>query len=160
TRLRQGIVWVPVSAYRYGPVNTGPASIGGGEIAISGTALDRVRVDASGTWIDSRLDSTGAPYPARPREKIFARAAALLPVAELFVEAPRTRGAYADFYANLPIPEGTLLGAGVTATAPHGPLEGLAVTVEGRNLGNADVQDSRGFPRPGRTFFLTLTWRT
>src|SRR5262249_39189174 len=54
------------------------------------------------------------------------------------------------------VPSRTIAGASI-AVKPFGP--GLALTLEGKNLGNNRIVDVAGYPLPGRSLFLSCAWR-
>lgn len=160
TRLQDAIVFAPVSAYRWEAVNSGPAWMAGGELTAS-LATPWVEVTGSATRTETQRDQTGAPLPGRPRDKAALRATARLfgDALEPFADARWQARSYADFYGNLTVPSGTRVGAGLTARLHEGRAGDLALTLEGTNLGDADVRDARFYPKPGRAFWLTLAWR-
>lgn len=161
TTLDDAILFAPVAAYAFGPVNTGPAWIAGGELGVSADIARRVQTRLAWTRTESFRVETGAPLPGRPRDRLAGRIAARLPGSlQPFVEASYASPSYADFFGNLTVPGGTLVGAGLTFAVDRGPVAGLAVTLEGKNLTDSDVRDGRFLPQPGRAAWITLSWRT
>ncbi len=164
TSYRQSILFAPVSETRFGPVNAERAWIAGTELSATTRFAPRgdgrvVEAELSWTRLESKRIETDAPLPGRPRDRWFARLAGRpVPWVEPFVEATWNSGGYADFFGNLEIPAGEVIGAGLSLRG-SGRLEGLSLTVEGSNLTDADVRDARYFPQPGRTVWVTTTWR-
>lgn len=161
TLLDQAIVFAPVGPHRYEPVNTGRSWLYGVESA--GVLLLPWSTELRGSWTrtESHREATGEPLPQRPRDHVTARAATR-PVAgplELFAEGTWAWGAYADFFGNLAVPAGGVLGGGATLSLSRGRLAGLAITAEATNVTDADVRDALFFPQPGRAWWITLRWR-
>ncbi len=156
TRLTESIFFAPVSPYRFAAVNGGPSTLMGAEAGIDARLPADVTLSASWTHLESRRDETGKPLPGRPRDRLAARASwRATSRLEAFADATWSSAAYADFFGNLQVPAGEVAGAGFTADLPSG----VAVTVEATNLTDSDVRDARYFPQPGRTFWLTVSWR-
>lgn len=161
TLLDEAIVFAPVSGHRYEPVNTGKSWFYGVETA--GVVMFPWSTSVRGTWTrtESYREATGEPLPLRPRDRVTGRVASrpLDGPVELFAEGTWASGAYADFFGNLAVPDGDVLGGGLTLSLARGPLAGLAVTAEATNLTDADVRDAVFFPQPGRAYWLTVRWR-
>jgi outer membrane receptor protein involved in Fe transport len=161
TLLDEAIVFAPVGGHRFEPVNTGRSWFYGLETA--GVLLLPWSSSVRGTWTrtESYREATGEPLPLRPRDRVTGRVASRPaggPV-EIFAEGTWSSGAYADFFGNLAVPDGKVLGGGLTLAPTRGPLDGLAVTAEATNITGADVRDALFFPQPGRAFWLTVRWR-
>lgn len=161
TLLDEAIVFAPVAGHRYEPVNTGRSWFYGLETA--GVVMLPWSTSVRGTWTrtESHREATGEPLPLRPRDRVTGRMASrpLDGPVELFAEGTWASGAYADFFGNLAVPDGRVLGGGLTLSVERGALAGFAVTAEATNVTDADVRDSLFFPQPGRAFWLTLRWR-
>ena len=161
TILRDGIVFAPVSTFHYKPVNTGPARFAGVELAASADLARVVEMRAAWTRTESLREETGAPLPGRPRDRIFGRVAGRIGggTIEPFAEAAWTSASYVDSHANLAMPAGEVLTAGLTVHRTRGLVRGLSLTAEATNLTDSEVRDLRFLPQPGRTFWLTVRWR-
>lgn len=161
TLLDEAIVFAPVSGHRFEPVNTGPSWFYGVETA--GVLMLPWSSSLRGTWTrtESYREATGEPLPLRPRDRVTGRISSrpLDGPVELFAEGTWASGAYADFFGNLAVPDGKVLGGGLTLAPSRGRFAGLAMTAEATNITGADVRDALFFPQPGRAFWLTVRWR-
>lgn len=156
TRLRESIFFAPVSPYRFAPVNGGPSTLAGTELSASAELPRSIGLSLTWTHLESRRDATGEPLPGRPRDRVSARAEwRAMRGLDAFADATWSSGAYADFFGNLEVPAGETLGFGLTAE----PTPSLAFTLETTNFTDSTVRDARYFPQPGRTFWLTVSWK-
>jgi len=156
-RYSQLIVFEPISNFRYKPLNTDGADIGGIEFEASLRPLRWLNLAAHYTFL-LPIDRSGKPnrdgndLPGRPRHtaglrlngkwnRWLARAAVSF-VGANFINQANTKQLTYRFLLNL--------GLGVDAGS------GMTVMLEARNLLNNQIQDVRGLPLPGISFFLTI----
>lgn len=151
--IEQGILWAPVSAFRYEPVNTGPVRLEGVELAGSVTHSG-IEATASYTRLATLRVDTGQALPSRPAHRIGLQARYDTGRLGVFGELAHTSPSFADFHGNLVVPGGTGLSAGVS----FGPTSGATFTLEAKNLLDQDLRDSRYFPLPGRSIYATILW--
>lgn len=149
--VRESILWAPVNAFRYRPVNTGEARVEGVELA-AGIHRKNAELRASYTHLSTLRLATSNPLPARPEKCLALRARYQWRWVAGFGEVVHTGASFADFHGNLVVPGGTRVSAGVTV----GPWRSVTWTLEGKNLLDAQLRDSRYFPLPGRSVYLTM----
>lgn len=150
------------------PENVDRATIKGVESSLSVTALAAFRLDATHTWLTSRIRSKvaardGRKIPFRPPNQWLLRGAAFrerlfswMTRAELWTELEFTSSHFVDGNNMVSVPERRILGAGLELKLLDDRLE---LAFDGRNLTNEQVMDVVGFPLPGRTFFGRLGWK-
>lgn len=161
TLVDDAIVFAPVAAHRFKPVNTGRSWFYGVELAAGLRLPWASAARMSWTRTESWREETREPLPGRPRDRILASIGSHPlggPVA-VFAEAAWVSESYVDFFGNLAVPAGSQLAAGATVAPRRGSLSGFALTLEATNLTDADVRDALFFPQPGRAFWVTLRWR-
>jgi outer membrane receptor protein involved in Fe transport len=157
SRYSQLIVYEPISNFRYKPLNTDGAEIGGIEIEASLRPLRWLDIAAHYTFLlptdrSGRSNRDGNDLPGRPRHtaglrlngkwnRWLARAAVSF-VGANFINQANTKQLPYRFLLNL--------GLGVDAGS------GMTVMLEAKNLLDNQVQDVRGLPLPGISFFLTI----
>jgi iron complex outermembrane receptor protein len=166
------IVLVPSSVSVFTPKNIGAATIRGHEIALRLGLQDRVLFTANYTHQDAR-DATDDPnyrgnrLPNRPADEAYARlelvwsperplpfGARLWPgrvfydvdlIADNFLNRANTENVGSRAYHGL----------GLDLTLPWA---GLRVAAEVKNLTNDQTVDALGFPLPGRSLFVTVSY--
>jgi iron complex outermembrane receptor protein len=153
---------------RIRPVNIKGARVLGVEAALQAQFGKHLRAVAQGTFTDARDESgrkasQGHQLPMRPRFRGYARPE----LRDLPIGGHLTLGAYADVditggnYLDgenlLRLPTRVQFGVGLHVDAPR-----LGVRILGKleNIANSPFYDLSGYPLPGRTFFLTLAFRS
>jgi outer membrane receptor protein involved in Fe transport len=166
--IEESIEWVAFGTFVQ-PVNTGDARARGLELGGSFAVLERLRLSASYTHLDTELRETGNDLPHSPRNQIFARAD--LPVGPVRVWGeyryedesqlnPALLRGVGSF--SLTAPEVHQYDAGVSLRPSRvrglGWLpDGITVSSEWINLTNEQRIDAFGLPLPDQTlWYLTL----
>ncbi len=101
-------------------------------------------------------DYDGKQLPYRSPHRSFLRLAYSGPRLALHADLDHRAATFSDRY-NDPdrrLPAATLLGAGLTWKR----FERVDIILEGRNLGDVHVEDSLGYPLPGRSWSAGLEW--
>lgn len=153
------IVFEPAGNFRYRPLNTGATDVGGLELEIGAPLAESLDLSAHYSLLLSadrsgRSNRSGNRLPGWPVHTAGLRLSGkwrkLLWEGELnyvgsnYVNAANTK----ELAARLLVDAGLGVDAG----------EGMVVMIQARNLSNTQVQDVRGFPLPGISFFLTVTF--
>src|SRR3989337_2486540 len=146
------ILFVFVSATRIEPLNVGEVTQQGIETSLVLRPLDFIELFAGYTFLDGKLEDTGAQLPGRPRNKFDLRGVFKYRFLKLFWET--------HFVGKIPLtpfPNSATTDAS-TVSNVGGTVEWKQVfaTLETKNVfNNLDVQDALDFPLPGRTIFFT-----
>jgi iron complex outermembrane receptor protein len=167
------IVFVQNSQNIIRPENVTSALVRGQEVAARAQLWRRIGLAANYTHQDARDDGDvsflrGKQLPGRPADEAFAHvelgwspkrplpyAPARLWPGRVYYEINVIADNFLD-RANVRRVDSRLLhDAGIEIRLP---LPGVALTFEGKNLGDDRTRDVLGFPLPGRSFFATLTW--
>ncbi|HEX6790702.1 MAG TPA: TonB-dependent receptor [Candidatus Krumholzibacteria bacterium] len=154
------ILFFPNSQSTTKPTNIGAARIRGIETTVSASA-GVMDVSAGYTWLDSE-DTSDIPYyrgndlPSRPRHDLNASLSYPWRALRATWEFQYLGANYMD-RANLRQAHARSLHSLVLALRT--PLEGVSLTVEGRNLTDEQAVDVSGFPLPGRSVYSTLGYR-
>jgi vitamin B12 transporter len=163
TRYRQLIIYQPTSLGRLKPFNTGEALVAGVEAELAtAPMLGPARATLSGayTYLFTELlqgspDEVGNQVPYRPRQRLYARAAAAPGRFQAHVEAHYVGLRYQDTRNLEPIPATLLWNAGA-AVSLHGPVA-WSLHLEVKNLlDDRTLTDGLGNPLPSRMVLLTL----
>jgi vitamin B12 transporter len=163
TRYRDLILYQPTSLGRLKPFNTGQALVAGIEAELAtAPMLGAVRATLSGayTFLFTELlkgspDEVGNQVPYRPRQRLYARAAAAPGRFELHVESHYVGRRFSDTRNVEPIPATLVWNAGAAVTL-YRPLD-LSLHVEVKNLlDDRTLTDGLGNPLPSRMVLLTL----
>ena len=139
-------------------VNTGRARVTGLELSGGWTPAERWRVDANATWQDARTLSDNPVLDGRqiPGEARLQWHAALRwrPTRRwrLRLEVDASRERFYDSANILPARDATVTRLGVEHRRGDWRVD---VAID--NLGDDNVEDFNGFPRPGRAFSLHVT---
>jgi vitamin B12 transporter len=155
------ILFFPNSQFTVKPTNIGKAEIKGWEFSLAALVGRRLQVCGNYTRLDTK-DTSAIPYyrgnelPARPRDDVNVSLTLLAARWKLTYEIHYVGANYLD-RANLRV---------VAARDIHNlvfkletPVEGLSVTIEGRNFTDNQTSDVSGFPLPGRTLFSTVGYK-
>jgi vitamin B12 transporter len=151
------IIFEPFSNFRYHPLNIGQADLGGIEIEVGGPVLPVLEIALHYTFLlaidrSGQHNNDGKDLVGRPRHTLGARLFSHLGswllelegyfISDNFVTRDNTKDLPARYLFNVGI--GRELAGNITVMA------------EGKNILNNQVQDVRGFPLPGISFFLTI----
>ncbi|MBI5528561.1 MAG: TonB-dependent receptor, partial [Deltaproteobacteria bacterium] len=143
--------------------NIGEAIIRGHEVSLAWAPDAPFRLTGSYTYQDAENRSpvpsqTGKQLPYRPRHSLFGRAEIPFEGFTPFFEYVFVSGNFFDPANMRPTPSGVpvrrIQNAGVTWTSKDGML---TLSIEAKNIENADVQDFAGYPLPGRSFFGSMS---
>lgn len=171
------IVLVPSSVNVFTPKNIGAATIRGHEVALRLGAYDRVLLTTNYTHQDAR-DATDDPnyrgnqLPNRPADEAYARVeltwspAHALPFGAFGARLWPGRVYYdVDLIADNFLNRANTEAKHVASRVYHGvgvdvalPWRGLRVAWEWKNVSDDQTQDALGFPLPGRSMFVTLSY--
>jgi len=140
--------------------NIGSARIRGHEVSWSVTALRHVRLFGNYTFQDaedtSDAFSHGNALPGRPRHELHQSLELFTDVGKLVYEFEYIGKNFLDRANAFVVDNRTLHNVRLTVL-PLG--KALKFTFEAKNLTNNQVEDFRGFPLPGRSFFGTVEGR-
>ncbi len=171
------IVLVPSSVSVFTPMNIGAAAIRGHEVALRLALWDRLLLTTNYTHQDAR-DATdeafyrGNQLPNRPADEAYARLeltwspARPLPIGALGARLWPGRVFYdVDLIADNFLNRANTADQHVSSRAYHGlgidltlPWAGLRLAWEWKNVGDDQTADALGFPLPGRSMFVTLSY--
>ena len=171
------IVLVPSSISVFTPKNIGAATIRGEEVAARIAITDRLALATNYTH-QAALDATDDPnyrgnqLPNRPAHEAYARleltwsASRPLPIGALGERLWPGRVYYdVDLIADNFLTRANSEADRVASRAYHGlgldltlPWAGLRIAWELKNFTNDQTQDALGFPLPGRSMFVTLSY--
>ena len=154
------ILFFPNSQLTSRPVNIGSARIRGWEATLGLRTPGAIDVTAAWTHLDTE-DTSAIPYyrgndlPARPRDEVTVRTAWHRRAWRVTLEAHWIAANWLDRANRRRTPARRIVDVSVRVPSP---LQGLGITLEGRNVTNDRVSDVAGFPLPGRLAFATLSW--
>jgi iron complex outermembrane receptor protein len=155
------ILFFPNSQRTSKPTNIGSADITGWELSLSSRVGSMLHLSGSYTRLDTKDTSDipsyrGNQLPSRPADDISVSASVPWRRWRLSYELHYIGANYLD-QSNMQY---------VSARSLHNlalrfeiPVEGFALTLEGRNLSDNKISDVSGFPLPGRTFYSTASYR-
>ncbi len=157
------------------PENVSSARIRGHEVSVRGRLWSRLGVVANYTHQDPRDTGNdgyrGNQLPGRPADEAYARlelawspahplplgpAAAHMWPGRLFYEADVIANDFLNRANTRQVASRVLHGVGLEVTPPFLPR--LRITGEVRNAGDDRTADVFGFPLPGRSFFVTVSY--
>lgn len=160
-RIRNSILFVPISATTIQPINTFAARAEGIEVVGEATPAKFARLSANYTWLRSYFTSTGLQLPGRPVHMANLRG-------EVFRQFSTRWGGkcFVDtqWVSRLPVNTAntaflaarTTLDVGLTATFTTTRKTKYFGTVEAKDVTNVQIYDARGFPLPRRAFYVTI----
>jgi iron complex outermembrane receptor protein len=170
------IVLVPSSVSVFKPKNIGAATIRGHEVAGRMSLADRFLITTNYTHQDAR-DATDDPnyrgnqLPNRPADEAYARVELAwsrerpLPIGTLSRLWPGRVYYDVDLIADNYLNRANTAAQHVSSRVYHGlgidvslPWAGLRVAWEWKNFTNDQTADALGFPLPGRSMFVTLSY--
>jgi iron complex outermembrane receptor protein len=155
------ILFFPNSAHTTKPTNIGAARIRGIETSASAGLGKSCELAASYTYLRTE-DTSGIPYyagnelPSRPAHDLNVSLSYTYRALRTTYEYQYLGANYMD-RANFRVADARSLHA-LIATLRM-PVDGVSLTVEGRNLSDEQASDVSGFPLPGRSVYSTLGYR-
>jgi iron complex outermembrane receptor protein len=154
------IVFVQTSQITARALNIGSAKIRGHEVSWSVTALGHVRLFGNYTFQDtedtSDTFSRGNALPGRPRHELNQAVELFNDFGKLVYEFDYIAKNFLD-RANAFVVDNRMLHNVQLTVLPFGKT--LKLTFEAKNITDNQVEDVRGFPLPGRSFFGTVEGR-
>jgi len=155
------ILYFPNSQYTVKPTNIGASRVRGWEVSVTAGVGSRLDLAAGYTRLDTE-DTSDIPYyhgnelPSRPRDDVHASLACNVSIVRVTYELEYMSRNWLD-RANLrEAPARDLHSLALTVRTP---VDGLALTIEGRNLTDERPVDVAGYPLPGRSMYSTLSYR-
>jgi iron complex outermembrane receptor protein len=154
------IVFVQNSQATARAENIGSARIRGHEVSWSVTALRHLRLYGNYTYQDtedtSNTFSHGNALPGRPRHELHQAIELFAGLGKFVYEFEYIADNFLD-RANAFVVDSRLLHNVSVTVLPFGKT--LKLTVEAKNITDNQIEDFRGFPLPGRSFFGTVEGR-
>jgi iron complex outermembrane receptor protein len=155
------ILFLPNSWTTVKATNIGSAQIRGVETSVGAALSDALDVAAGYSYLHSEDTSDisyyhGNDLPSRPAHDLNASVSWTWRALRTTYELHYIGANFTD-RANLREADARTLHALILAVRL--PLDGLSLTVEGRNLGDQQTEDVAGFPLPGRSVYSTLGFR-
>ncbi|HPQ70580.1 MAG TPA: TonB-dependent receptor [bacterium] len=151
------IEYVLISGFRYKPYNIGQARLEGMESLLKLYPVRYFTLTGSYT-LTYAIDTTDYPnrtdrqIPGRPRHKGFGRLEGHLSSFHPFVEYHYIGGNFITQANTKLLPERQIVNAGLVVE----PGEGFKTGFEVKNVADEQAVDVRGFPLPGRSFFVNF----
>lgn len=161
----ESIVFVLINPFTVAPVNTGPATVDGFELAASASLLGWVSLQGSYTRVDARFDANDVPLPGRARDEVSARLQVGPPsqLVKLFLELQHTGRIPVSETGNTVINARTTYDGGIVVDLVQAPGLGRRLPVRqllasfvATNFTDVSVRDALFFPQPGRMLFVRL----
>jgi outer membrane cobalamin receptor len=155
------ILFFPNSQFTSRPENIGAARIKGCEISFSSLVSTRLRVAGNYTFLDGK-DTGPIPYyngnelPGRPKHDLAVFFDFMHRVGNLSYEYHRIGPNYLDPANQMRVPARDIHNLALRWNTFQ---KGVALTLEGRNLTDNRVSDVNGFPLPGRSYFVTVSYQ-
>ena len=155
------IIYTRTSQFTATPLNIATSRIFGAEIGAGIEASKYFRTRAAFTLLDAK--GGDRTLPLRPREQLYVRAEGLLPALSAFkrlrvyADVLHVGSNFADAANLVVIPSRTFVGGGVGCRVWN---EFLEIDASVRDIFDTRGSDVLGFPLPGRTFALLLTFHT
>jgi iron complex outermembrane receptor protein len=155
------ILFFPNSQQTSKPTNIGAARLRGWEMSAHAMLRENTELTASYTYLDAE-DTSDIPYyrgnalPSRPAHDVGASLSHTWRALRATYEGHYLSANYLD-RANLR--ETPARGLHALALSWRTPIEGVSLTLEGRNLTDERAVDVAGFPLPGRSVYSTLGYR-
>ncbi len=150
------IVYIPISLFRFKPFNIGEALLEGFEGALTFAPTEYFSLSGNYTFTEA-TDQTDGPFkgkqiPGRPEHKAFVRSQVFWKTISVFGEFNFIDGNYITRANTKLLDEREIFNAGVVVS----PVDHIKVAFELKNLTDEQVEDVRGFPLPGRSYFGTI----
>jgi iron complex outermembrane receptor protein len=154
------IVFVQNSQATARALNIGSAQIRGHEVSWSVTALQHLRLYGNYTFQDaedtSNTFSRGNALPGRPRHELHQAIELFADRGKIVYEVEYIADNFLD-RANAFVVDSRVLHNVSLTVLPFG--KALKFTLEAKNITDNQIEDFRGFPLPGRSFFGTVEGR-
>ncbi len=155
------ILFWPNSQWTTQPSNIGAARIRGIESSVSAALPYQFDVSAAYTFMDAEDTGNLARYhgkalPSRPRHDFNGSLSYSWHALRATYELHYISANYLDRYNAMLTDARDLHSLILTLRAP---VDGLSLSLEGRNLGDVHTADVAGFPLPGRSVYSTLGYR-
>jgi outer membrane cobalamin receptor len=155
--VENSILFVPISSTTIAPVNTSKAAIQGAEVSLGLDPVRYLHLGANYTYLDAKYTSNGALLPGRPRHEADGRI-------ELLGDIGRGIGgaifAGVSYKGEMPLnPQNTVFLRGravLDAGARLRIFKSYYINFEAKDITDVQAYDSRGFPLPRRSFFVTI----
>lgn len=150
------ILFVFVSAQRIEPRNVGDVDQQGLEASLRVRPTDFLELYSAYTLLDGTLDDTGTQLPGRPKHKFDFRGDLDIKYASLFWESHFVDEIPLSAFPNARRTENRY----THDTGAKSGFKSFDLTFEIKNLfDNKEVRDAFDFPLPGRSFFVTASYR-
>jgi iron complex outermembrane receptor protein len=153
------ILFFPNSQSTSQPRNIGAARIRGWEISSSALVFDWLRVAGNYAYLDGK-DTGPIPYyngndlPGRPKHDLALSVDLARHGGKLSYEYHRIGENYLDPANQTLVPARNIHNAALRWNLFHA----ASLTLEGRNFTDDRISDVNGFPLPGRSYFVTLSY--
>ncbi len=154
------ILFFPNSQSTSQPRNIGSARIRGWELSCSSLLFDWLRLAGNYAYLDGR-DTGPIPYyngndlPGRPKHDLSVAVDLIRREGKLTYEYQRIGENYLDPANQMLVPARNIHNAALRWNLYHAQA---SLTLEGRNLTDNRISDVNGFPLPGRSYFVTLSY--
>ena len=150
------ILFVFVSAQRIEPRNVGDVKQQGIETSLLLRPTDFIELYTAYTYLDGKLDDTGAQLPGRPKNKLDFRGVITSPYASIYWESH-----YVDEIPLTAFPDSRATESRTTHDIGAVAIwKGFSLSFEIKNLfDNKEVRDAFDFPLPGRSYFITAYYK-
>ena len=155
------ILLFPNSQFTLRPRNIGSARIYGWETSFSSMFGERFRLSGNYTYLNAR-DTGPIPYyngndlPSRPKHEVGVFTDLMLGPWKFTYEFHYIGENYLDPANHMQVPAREIHNLAVKRWLFGG---GMSLSAEGRNLTDNQVSDVNGFPLPGRSVFVTLSYQ-
>lgn len=154
--IENSIVFVPISAFTIEPLNTGPATAQGLEVALRLEPWGFLEIDGNYTFVSAHFDGSDRQLPGRPRHLANAGIRWKIPPFSIFANMQYTSDLPIDFTNTRFIPARAIVDVGGT----YQWRNHFYVTLEGKNVGNVQTQDTLGFPLPRAQIYASLGYKS
>ncbi len=162
------IRYVIVSGFRYKPLNIGKARSEGIELECSVKPWNIVSFSTGYTLLKSMSlmddpNTYGKQVPGKPRHNFFTRIDNDRGPFRSFIEYRYLSGNFITLDNTKELDERNIVNIGAGMRMPwfgeSSPLRGLELGFEVKNMGDDEVADVRGFPLPGRAYYITVKYQ-
>ncbi len=163
--IEESILWLPISFWTIGPINTGPVRQWGVETEAEWRPIDMLLLSSNYTFLHAVTKDTGEQQDGRPQHTINFKATlkgrlgeistGVQYLSEIPVRFTRT--------AKRSISPRTIVDIGMTANLIEFPmfrhlsyLKKWTLGIEVKNVADVSAYDAQFFPLPGRMWFVTI----
>jgi outer membrane cobalamin receptor len=151
-RYGESILFVPVSAYRIQPINTGAARVRGLEMEFSRSKAGGEGFGGNFTWQDPILLSTGKRLIGRPRLKGSVWLSDRFGSLDVRLTHDYEGSLFTDMFANQSVKPKHSTNVFVETKTGE-----WVFSADARNIFNNNLRDTRDLPLPGRSFFVSVS---